>query len=371
MAEESSSEKSEEPTSSKIRKSREEGQVAKSENVNRFVGLLVIFMSMIFLYHIYLGDYSKLYLAIFHAVGHQHNIPIHQIIRLIWQGLWLLVKTLIILIMLSSVMVFIVLLIQVNGFVLSKNFFKLKFDSFNPVQNFKNIFSKKNMIKFVKDMFAIIVNLVVAWISLKKGIKSLFLLPGYSFVNILRFVLIWLGTVLAWLMASYFILAIADLVLQRRSLHKELMMTKEELKQDGKENEGNPEVKQRRREIHEELNSESVNHAIANSSFVLSNPAHIAIVISYKPLELPLPLVVIKAKGYSAAIVLDIAKHHNVVIIRDKILARQLYDIGMYGKFVPPSLSDAVAHLIGKNLSILPQVKLDLDKLESITDLNI
>ena len=161
------------------------------------------------------------------------------------------------------------------------------------------------------------------------------------------------------LLALFFLFGVVDLVLEKKSVMDQLMMTIDEVKREYKESEGDQEVKHQRKELHREMMEEEPNHG-ANSSFVVANPTHIAIVVTYKPLKWKIPIVLAKEKGEKAQEVFNYAKKRNIPIFRDVWLARQLYDIAKPKEFVPRTLLLAIAELVSKNIDLLPQIALDL-----------
>ena len=165
-----------------------------------------------------------------------------------------------------------------------------------------------------------------------------------------------LAQLFLYLLLIYLFFALIDYIIERVSFMKKMMMSIEDIKREMKDTEVSQQLKQRQREFHQELmEEEAMDLAVKNSTMVVTNPTHLAIVILYDPDKIKLPAVILKTKDKSAEIVRRLAKKHGIVVVRDVWLARQLYELAEIKKYVPSSLVPAVADLIGRNLHLLPK----------------
>ncbi|MFN7095084.1 MAG: EscU/YscU/HrcU family type III secretion system export apparatus switch protein, partial [Burkholderiales bacterium] len=233
--------------------------------------------------------------------------------------------------------------------------------SLNPISNFKQLFSLHNLIKFFKNILAVTLISVLSYLIIKRSVASLFWSVTYTLLQMIWLCLILLAQIVAATLAVYLIFAAVDLWMEKRRLFNQLKMTKDEVKREFKDTEGNPEVKGRRRELHQEiLEGEGLENTIRDSSLILANPTHIAIVILFSPKKWPLPIVLIKARNYHAQLIFEIARRNKVPILRNKWLAREMYVYAEIGKYVPRRFIASVADVIKNNLHLLPKIASDL-----------
>ncbi len=146
--------------------------------------------------------------------------------------------------------------------------------------------------------------------------------------------------------AAYMIIAFADLIYQRRKFHKDMMMTKQEVKDEFKNTEGNPEVKSAQKRRMMQASRRRMMQELPKADVVITNPTHYAVAIRYDADEADAPIVVAKGADYVAQKIKEVAKEHNVEIVENKPLARMLYANVEIGEMVPPELYKAVAEVL-------------------------
>lgn len=216
----------------------------------------------------------------------------------------------------------------------------------NVVSNVKNIFSMKNLMEVVKSTVKIICFCLLTWLLLKTGLGPLVHavhggLEGVLAVNGALFRTLLLYT-------AVFCLAIAglDMGWQRRQRNKRLMMTKDEVKREQKDMEGQPEIKQQRKRLHQELSSAGPAEAVRKASALVVNPTHIAVALRYVPDQTPLPIVVAKGQDGVALQMIDMARRIGIPVMRDVPLARALLADARENEYIPSELVVPVAHVL-------------------------
>lgn len=357
MEQDQSSEKSEQPTKKKLDDARKKGQVAKSKELTSFFTLLVFFIYIAFGYKQILVDVMQIYSQVFVSANMklQGDMSPPQLKALIETVLSSMVKIILIPTVLAAVISGFVAAMQVGGLQFSPEAMKLDIQKFNPVTNAKNIFSLKTLKKFAKDMLQLAVMFSVSYIMVKRDITDILNSSYYDTWVVAGVFFVLFFKLLLTLLLIYLIFAVVDFFLEKSQFLEQMKMTKDELKKEFKETEISQEVKQRQREIHQEiLEEEGVTNTVKNSTLVLTNPIHYAIVILYDPKTVKLPVILVKARARSASIVIRVARKHKVLIVRDIWLTRRLYVLGEVGKFVPSSMVGPVADIIGKNIHLLP-----------------
>lgn len=370
MSENSSAQKTEQPTEKKLKDARNDGQVAQTKDLNFFIALLTIIGLIIINKQYFVSILENNYIENLSLIS-LNRLGTSEIISIAFSDIVNVIKFIILIIGIAAICSFLMNLTQIGGLIISKKAFNFNFNKLNPVSNAKQIFSLKNLIKFFKNIFEIVIMLVCGIIIIKNSINSFVLLNRFSLPSIIGFISFTFLKVFFTLLVVYFIFAIFDYLMERRALRKQLMMTKDEVFREYKETNGDPQIKHRRKELHQEVVEEDgVFDTIKQSSMILANPTHFAIVILYSPKRWKLPIILAKAKNNHAQMIFRIAEKLNVPIFRDKWLTRRLYELGKVGEYVPSSLIADVADLIGKNLSKLPQVYKELQEIKTVKENN-
>ena len=144
----------------------------------------------------------------------------------------------------------------------------------------------------------------------------------------------------------FMIVGIVDLIYQKRKFHKDMMMTKQEVKDEYKNMEGNQEVKGRQRQVMRQASQRRMMQAVPQADVIITNPTHLAVALQYTPGEHKAPVVVAKGEDYLAQRIKDVARENEVEIVENKPLARMLYMNVEVGDLIPPDLYQAVADVL-------------------------
>ncbi len=224
-----------------------------------------------------------------------------------------------------------------------------QFNRINPFARLKELFSPKQF--FVKSaltvaklgLAALAVTLVLT--SRMPEITALGLGTLESTTSVLGGTL---GSLLTTTLVLLALVAAVDLIWQRRKLLGQMRMTKEEVKKELEEEEGRPEVKQRRRQRHRELMLNRIVEEVPRADLVLTNPTHVAVALRYRPGTDKSPIVVAKGADELAALIRKIARQNGVAIIEQRALARALFNTVKVGKPIPADFFQAVAQVLAK-----------------------
>ncbi|WP_254926204.1 type III secretion system export apparatus subunit SctU [Bordetella genomosp. 11] len=216
----------------------------------------------------------------------------------------------------------------------------------NVVSNVKNIFSMKNLVEVLKSTVKIVCFSLLTWLLLRSGLGPLVYavhggLEGVLAVNGGLFRMLLLYT-------AVFCLLIAglDMGWQRRQRNKRLMMTKDEVKREQKDMEGQPEIKQQRKRLHQEMGNSAPAEAVRKASALVVNPTHVAVALRYVPDQTPLPIVVAKGRDGVALQMIDMARRCGIPVMRDVPLARALLADARENEYIPSELVVPVAHVL-------------------------
>ncbi|MGB0893129.1 MAG: EscU/YscU/HrcU family type III secretion system export apparatus switch protein [Parashewanella sp.] len=223
---------------------------------------------------------------------------------------------------------------------------EFKLDKLNVVNNLKQLFSMKSVFELLKNIFKVLILSLVFYYILGKYSNSFQYLPICNEECGLKVMM----TMILWLwgcfVGCYLLFGIADYAFQRYTTMEDLKMSKQETKQEHKDTEGSPEIKQKRRETQREVASGSLASNVKRSSAVVRNPNHIAVCIHYDAQESPIPKVLEKAKDHMALQIVDIAERADVPVVENVPLARTLYSKVPEGDFIPEELFEPVAELL-------------------------
>lgn len=356
MSDQNNGEKTEQPTQKRLEDARQKGQIAQSKDLTMFSSFVCILCYFSINFHSILNDIFRVYDLTFSEIQNKNTLDLSFLAPkdLVFHVLIVGFKIFAIPIIIAAIVSAFVCVSQLGGFAILKESLKIDFERLNPASNAKNIFSMKNFKKLVKDIAEIGVMAVVAYLVSSSDLRDLINSTYYGFAGIsLLFIKIIVKTVFSLLMV-YLVFAIIDFINQKRDHIKQLMMSREDIKNEMKNTEGDPHIKGRRRELHREIIEEdSIANTVKNATLILTNPTHIAIVIYFDTNKVKLPVVLIKAKGNLAAFIRRTAAQHNIPLIKDIWLARQLYALAVVGKYIPSTLVGSVADVIGKNFHLI------------------
>jgi flagellar biosynthetic protein FlhB len=220
------------------------------------------------------------------------------------------------------------------------------FSRLNPLKGFGNLFSKKKLVDTAKMVLLTGILFSVAGVFLSKGmveIASLVMQPSTSAVARLTQ---WLTGGLGLMLIVIFLAALIDVPLQT-FLHKDQMkMSHQEMKEEGKESDGNPQMKGKMRQRQREIAQKSSVNAVPKADFIVMNPTHFAVAIKYDEATMGAPRVISKGADLLAIKIRDIAKQHSIPVLQSPMLARALYANAELDQDIPSALYTAVAQVL-------------------------
>lgn len=337
-------EKTEEPTQHRIDESRKKGDVASSKELNNVLvltgSLTVLIFSTLFMFEILSNYITWLYELDFEAVYTK------ELSKKVFERTILDVAKCIAPVFLASISIGILSQMMQIGLLYSPEVIELKFDRLNPISGFKRIFSAKSVAEVVKGVFKFAIVLAITYFVLKKNLLSFI-----GFLHTEAPEAFEVGKIMAFNLAfaillGLMVVAIGDYFWEKYSYKKKLMMTRQELKQENKEQNGNPEIKQKIRSIQRQMASKRMMAEIPNADVIITNPTHISIVIKYDSVNMIAPQVIGKGSEHLALKIREIAKLHNIPIVENVPLARALYKTVKEGEGVPRNLYKAVAEVL-------------------------
>ena len=233
-----------------------------------------------------------------------------------------------------------------SKFVFAFEAIKFDFDSLNPVNGFKKIFSLKTVKEFIKALIYLVVFTAVVY-SFFVFYQNVLLELVYVQTASIAKIWVKVGTTIVLLcLLAFVLIIILDGLADYYLYIKDQKMDKHEVKEEYKEQEGSPEVKSRRREMHQELLSAQEKTDIEQSNFILANPTHIAIGIYVNAQISPLPFISLHAKGEKALAIISYAERYGTPVVRDIPVARRLFKMTRRYSFIPLEMIDTIMNIL-------------------------
>jgi flagellar biosynthesis protein FlhB len=233
-----------------------------------------------------------------------------------------------------------------SGFLLSSEALAPKWTKLNPVSGLKRLFSLRSLVELVKSIVKILFVAAVAFLMIKQELGLIPTLTRQSVPDIFAFAVRVAFTICLNVCLALILLAILDYAFQRWEYEKSLRMTKQEVKDENKQTEGDPKIKARIRSIQMETARQRMMAAVPEADVVITNPTHLAVALRFDAARMIAPQVVAKGAGYVAERIKQIAAENDVPLVEDKPLARTLYKIVEVGQPIPADLYKAVAEVL-------------------------
>ncbi|MEZ4459411.1 MAG: EscU/YscU/HrcU family type III secretion system export apparatus switch protein [bacterium] len=337
-----SDDKTEEPTDSKVRKAREDGQVSRSAD---FTGAIVMFAAGAttwFYAPVAAGYLMGFFRRATDLVG--RDVRGAQALQVLSDANVVFVQSTGPILLATFAAALFVNYIQV-GALLSLKAVSPDLDRLNPAKGIKNVISKRKLTDLGKNVVKLT---AVGWIGTTLFldlIPGLTRLPLHTLQSGLAFGAESSFHLAVWLASALLIIAIVDLVLQRRRYMKDLMMTKQEIKDEHKQSEGDPHVKSQRKRLHQQLLQGGGTKRVKNADAVVVNPTRIAVALMYDETTMEEPEILARGMGDHAQAIRRAAIKYGVPIVENVDLARALYQVDDEVG-IPPNLYDAVAEVL-------------------------
>ncbi|MCM1385854.1 MAG: flagellar biosynthesis protein FlhB [Bacillus sp. (in: Bacteria)] len=343
-------EKTEEPTSKKLEDARKEGQVAKSKEIANAMELFALFVVLRlwtgYLGSSFVGMFQNIYTQIPEYIklydGYLPDAAFHAVFIRVLVRLLVMIGPIL---LLGFLVAFICDVAQVKWKPTGKPL-QPKFNKLNPINGFKRIFSVNSLMELVKAIAKIAVIIYAVYSYLRKNAPSIYLMYDLT----LNQAIAEIGSLVVNLgfriSLFYMLIAVMDYVYQKVKFKNDMKMTKQEVKDEYKNQEGDPQIKGKQRQRMQEASRRRMMQQLPEADVVITNPTHYAVAIKYDPEVYDAPYVVAKGADYLAQKIKDTAKENHIEIVENKPLARMLYANVDIGSVVPPELYQAVAEVL-------------------------
>ncbi len=336
------SEKTEPPTPKKLRDARQKGQVAKSQDVAAAALTVACFVTISALWPMYVEEVKALMIL----PTAFYTAPFEDVVQKVLNAIVMKI----ILLSLPLLAVVMVVGVAVNfaqiGFMLVFDPIKPELKKINPLDKAKQMFSVKNLIEFLKSAIKVIIIAVLIYVVTKQSLDPLTRVPYAGEEGVLHALKPMLSNLAINITLVYIAIASADYFFQKFQHIKQLKMSKDEVKREYKESEGNPEIKGKRKQLHQEMVMNDTMERTRKSSVVVTNPTHLAIAIYYKEDDNQMPKVLAKGEDYVARRMIEVAKQEGIPIMQHIPLARAIYENVDVDRFIPADLIEPMAEVL-------------------------
>lgn len=342
---EDSDDKTEEPTDRKLSQAREQGNIPTSQEVKIWAGLVGALV-VVTLFAPYMArDIGRLLLPF---VEHPHAFPMEradvgQLLSTITVDM---IKLLIMPMMLLVVLAIISAMGQ-SGLMFLPDKLTMDFSKLSPGKGIQRIFSGRNLVEFIKSLFKVGAIGFVIFLILKSHMSEYAGLAALDLMAVMDYLRHQVITMIMVVVLMVFVLAAADWFYQRWAFTQQMKMTKQEIKDEHKQTEGDPMIKGRLRALRMQRARQRMMAAVPRASVVVTNPTHYAVALQYDQDSMGAPVLVAKGVDLIAKRIRDLATENEVPIVENPPLARALYATVELDQEIPPEHYKTVAEIIG------------------------
>lgn len=342
---ESSGEKTEQPTGKKLSDARKEGNVPQSKEVTIAVTMVISFYAFKLLYSL---TESQLMAVLKEQIGNVSSMQRLDVSDLqnmfIRYSLRYVIAAFPILLIVGLAGV-IVTLAQTKLLVTFKNL-KPKFDRMNPIQGIKKLFSLKGFVEVLKSLLKIFLLIYIIYICIRSELNILPKLIDSTIEDVALFTGNVISDIINKVLIAFVAIAVGDYMYQRYQYTKNLRMTKQEVKEEYKNIEGDPQIKGRIKQKQREIANRRMMQDVPTADVVIKNPTHFAVALKYNREGLGAPMVVAKGQDHLALKIIEIAENNNVDVVENVPLARALFAAVEVGMEIPQEFYNPVAEIL-------------------------
>lgn len=343
MADDSDLDKSEQPTDSKLKKAKEKGQIPRSRELT---SLMILLVGIMLFWIMGTNFVSKLKAIIQQAMLVAHRTDddkqiIFNLINLLTAGFWAILP-----IFVGLVIVAIIAPLSVGGLLFSLQSIKPNLGKLNPISGFKRLFSLRIFSELFKSILKVVLIAFAAALFLIHQFPNMLALPSMYLNNALSQVMQLLIYASLLIVLALIPMVGFDIFYQIWSNLKKLKMSKQEVKDEFKEQEGNPQIKGRIRQMQKAIARRRMMKDVPKANVIVTNPTHYAVALQYDEKTMSAPKILAKGTDNIASKIKQIAQEHQIPQLEAPPLARALYRHGEIGKSIPAELYAAVAQIL-------------------------
>jgi len=341
--------KTEKPSSQKLKKARTEGQVVRSRDLATAVGILASLKLFALMLPTYVEDLRHLFRLVYAPLGAAGDIE-NALSTVFGAALWLFVQM--VLPLLAVPAAIIVAGLVPGGWIASGKNLQPKFNRLSPMTNLGNLFTQKHWVGFATSSAKAVVLGVVLWFAATGGTKAYLELQRMALGEALLHGGALVFDALMAMVAVFVVFALIDVPIQHFLFMRNQRMSKQEIKEEHKSNEGRPEVKQRIRQLQQQMARRSVRKSVPTADVVIVNPQHYAVALKYDTARAEAPFVVAKGVDEMALTIRQVAREHGIETLELPPLARAIYNTSQVQQQIPAQLYGAVSQVLNYVLQL-------------------
>lgn len=345
MAEsESGQDKTEDPTDKRKNDAREKGEIARSKELNT-VAIMLAGSGALLAFGGFLAN------ALMGLMRTNFSLPREVLVDERYMGAYLLASGKVAILAIQPILLVLLLAaligpISLGGWLFATGTLAPKFSRMNPLAGIKRMFSVHSLAELLKALAKFFVILLVALVVLSSDRDALLAIANEPLDQAIIHSVQVVGWSAMWMACGLLIIAAVDVPIQLWQARQKLMMTKQEVRDEYKETEGKPEVKQRIRQVQREISQRRMMAAVPEADVIITNPTHYAVALKYDPEKGAAPLLLAKGTDFIALKIREIAREHNIQLLESPALARSIYYSTELEEEIPAGLYLAVAQVL-------------------------
>ncbi len=338
-------EKTEQATPKRKQDERKKGNVFKSQEIIILAGLLAVFFTLQALGGLIMNTLTGSIRRFWMQAGVAETLGLGDVRKLFLQGAGTFAIAALPCLLAAGLAVILVTVAQTRG-----NFageaMKPKFSRLSPAKGLKKIFSLRGVVELLKSLAKIIILSYVIYSKYMERVGELPRLMEMDFVQVLFYAADFLMDVVTNVAVIFLFLAAADFLYQRWQFEKDLRMTKQEIKEEYKQTEGDPQIKGKIKQKQREMSQARMMQSVPEADVIIRNPTHYAVAVQYRPGENNAPRVLAKGADLMALRIIRVGEENGVMLVENRPLARSLYENAPLDAEIPAEFYGAVAEVL-------------------------
>ncbi|SQA96893.1 Flagellar biosynthetic protein flhB [Cedecea neteri] len=342
MSSSSSGDKSEKPTAGKLRKARQKGDIPRSKRLDHGGGLVASFVTISSFFPYYKSLISESFLSVGRMAGRLDDSgALSQFMMLNVLVILKFIATLV-----PIPVACIIASLIPGGWIFTPNKLLPDFKKINPISGLKRMVSGSHYVEVGKMMLKCGVILAVLYTMVNDSLAGLLYLQQLYLRQAITSGFDIFHHVISYFVAVIVIFALLDVPLSKFMFTKKMRMTKQEVKEEHKSNDGNPQIKGRIRQLQRQMAMGQINKTVPSADVIVTNPTHYAVALKYDPNKAEAPYIVAKGVDDVAMFIREVAQNHGVEIVEFPPLARAVYYTTRVNQQIPAPLFRAIAHVL-------------------------
>ena len=336
------SDKTEQPTPKRLRESREKGDVCKSQDVPSALTVLALSVYIVVMG----GQLLESLLAMMELPMKLLSTPYAEAAPRAAEATFHIAVSIVAPLVGLVMAVALVANLGQVGILFAFKGAMPKLENVSPSKWFQKVFSMKNLVEFLKNIIKVTVLGVTVWVVMRDHLPTLFAIQRGTIWTMWEVLGMAVKDLLLMAAGVFCVIAAVDYLFQKWQYTKNHMMSKDEVKREYKEMEGDPQVKGKRKQLHQEMLSQNALGNVRKAKVLVTNPTHYAVALDYEKDRTPLPVILAKGEGFLAQRMIRVAQEEGIPIMRNVPLSRILFENGTENAYIPKDLIGPVAEVL-------------------------